>query len=80
MPANAFQYFSLTELAELRAAYKACILAVAQGAQSYSANNITVTRAGLDAAKQTLLEIESAIRLQNGDAVTRAHPITRPRF
>lgn len=79
MPANAFEFFSAAELAEQRAAYKACILALAT-TQSYTLNGVSISRAQLDAVKSTLADIEQAIRRQSGTAIIRAHPITRPLF
>lgn len=80
MALNPFEFEDPAWLATAQSAYRTCILAVANGAQSYSLNGVNVNRATLDAAKETLGQITLAIRLQSGTAVRVAHPIVRPLF
>lgn len=76
MAANPYRYLPLTTIQPLLSQYLAAQQAVLSGAQSYSMNGVSITRANLSGLESTIGLLSQAIRLQTGQAVLTARPIT----
>lgn len=76
MAANPYRYLPLATIQPLLAQYLAAQQAVLNGAQSYSMNGVSITRANLAGLESTIGLLSQAIRLQTGQAVLTARPIT----
>lgn len=69
---NAFIGLPALTLTQLQTDYVACIRAIAVGNQSYTLNGRQFTRANLREARDTLKEINQAIRALSGTAISIA--------
>lgn len=72
---NPFAYYTAAELAETRAAYKNCHLAIASAGQTYSMAGRQFTRADLKEVEDTIRLLDIAIATADGRGpVKRMYP------